>query len=144
MIYDLARPHYSDAPQFPGQFLIAWPYMSGDSAQYLLDHKFKGMGIDGLSISGYPDPHAESDAHKLLLGAQNLLLENIHIPDALPDGKRHYFAAFPILVANADGTWTRPIEWDAGDLDSDSSAPDLTASIPPSIAASMAFQRSTE
>jgi kynurenine formamidase len=124
------------------EFLTSWPYMSASGAQYLLDREVKGMGIDGLSTGGYPDPHAESDAHKLLLGAKKLLLEDIHIPDALLDGRRRHFAAFPILIANAGGSWTRPIVWDAGDLDSDSSAPELSATIPPSVAAQMVLQRS--
>jgi kynurenine formamidase len=123
------------------EFLTAWPYMSGNGAQYLLDRKVKGMGIDGLSTGGYPGKHAESDAHKLLLGAQKLLLEDIHIPDALLDGKRRHFAAFPILIANAGGAWTRPIVWDTGDLDSDSSAPEVATTIPPSVAALINLQR---
>jgi len=123
------------------EFLTAWPYMSGEGAQYLLDRKVKGMGIEGLSTGGYPDPHAESDAHKLLLGAQKLLLEDILIPDALLDGRPRHFAAFPILIANAGGAWTRPIVWDTGDLDSDSSAPELAATIPAAMAATIALQR---
>jgi len=124
------------------EFLTAWPYMSRNGAQYLLNRQVKGMGIDGLSTGGYPDPHAESDAHELLLGANKLLLEDIHIPEALLDGKHRHFSAFPILIANAGGAWTRPIVWDEGDLDSNSSASELAATIPPSVAASMALQRS--
>jgi arylformamidase len=126
------------------EFLTAWPYMSGNGAQYLLDRQVKGMGIDGLSTGGYPDKHAEADAHELLLGAEKLLLEDIYIPEALLDGKRRHFAAFPILIANAGGAWTRPIVWDDGDLDSNSSAPELAAKIPPSVAAAMELQRSAE
>jgi arylformamidase len=124
------------------EFLTAWPYMSGSGAQYLLDRQVKGMGIDGLSTGGYPDQHAEADAHELLLGAKKLLLEDIHIPEALLDGKRRHFAAFPILIANAGGAWTRPIVWDDGDLDSNSSAPELVSTIPSSVAASISLQRS--
>ena len=123
------------------EFLTAWPYMSGSGAQYLLDRNAKGMGIDGLSTGGYPDKHAEEDAHKLLLGANKLLLEDIFIPDALLDGKRRHFAAFPVLIANAGGSWTRPIVWDDGDLDTESSAPELVARIPTSIADAMVLQR---
>ena len=124
------------------EFLTAWPYMSGSGAHYLLDRQAKGMGIDTLSTGGYPEERAEANAHKLLLGAKKLLLEDIHIPEALLDGKRRHFAAFPILIANAGGAWTRPIVWDDGDLDSESSAPELATTIPPSIAAAMALQRS--
>lgn len=123
------------------EFLTAWPYMSGDGAQYLVDRKVKGMGIDGLSIGGYPDEHAEGDAHKILLGATKLLLEDIHIPKELLDGKRRHFAAFPILIANAGGAWTRPLVWDDGDLDSDSCAPEMPTRLSPNITAAIALQR---
>jgi kynurenine formamidase len=124
------------------EFLTAGPYMSGSGAQYLLDRNAKGMGIDGLSTGGYPDPHAEADAHKLLLGANKLLLEDIFIPDALLDGKRRHFAAFPVLIANAGGSWTRPVVWDDGDLDTESSAQELARKIPSSVAQAIALQRS--
>ena len=124
------------------EFLTAWPYMSGSGAQYLLERQAKGMGINGLSTGGYPDEHAEADAHKLLLGANRLLLEDIFIPDALLDGRRRHFAAFPVLIANAGGSWTRPVVWDDGDLDSEFSAPELPRAIPESVAAGMALQRS--
>ena len=123
------------------EFLTAWPYMSGDGAQYLLDRGAKGMGIDGLSTGGYPEEHAEADAHKLLLGNNKLLLEDIHIPEELLDGKVRHFAAFPILIANAGGAWTRPIVWDDGDLDTESSAPEMPTKLSPHIASAMALQR---
>lgn len=123
------------------EFLTQWPYMSGDGARYLLDRKVKGMGLDGLSTGGYPDYNAESDAHKLLLGEQKLLLEDIRIPDELLDGKRRHFAAFPILIANAGGSWVRPVVWDTGDLDRDTPAEEIRAVIPESIAAQISLQR---
>jgi arylformamidase len=124
------------------EFLTAWPYMSRSGAQYLLERQTKGMGIDALSTGGYPDEHAEAAAHKLLLGSNKLLLEDIFIPNALLDGKRRHFAAFPVLIANAGGSWTRPVVWDDGDLDTESSSPELASRIPDSVAATMALQRS--
>jgi kynurenine formamidase len=137
----LLKTGWGDKRANTKEFLTAWPYMSGDGAQYLLDRQVKGMGIDALSTGGYPEEHAEADAHKLLLGAQKLLLEDIHIPDALLDGKPRHFAAFPILIANAGGAWTRPLVWDDGDLDSDSNASEQVARIPQHVADSMALQR---
>lgn len=123
------------------EFLKQWPWMTGEGAQYLLDRKVKGMATEGLSTGGYGDAEVEGAAHKILLGAKMLLLEDIFIPTALLDGKRRHFAAFPILIANAGGAWTRPIVWDSGDLDSDSSAPEQAAKLPQSIASSIALQR---
>lgn len=141
-VFVLLKTGWGDHRINSKKFLTEWPYMSGDGAQYLLDRGVKGMGIDALSTGGYPDEHAEADAHLLLLGAQKLLLEDIHIPDALLDGKRRHFAAFPILIANASGAWTRPIVWDSGDLDGDSPAPETASRIPDSVAALIELERS--
>jgi hypothetical protein len=46
----------------------------------------------------------------------------------------------PNSVANAGGSWTRPIVWDDGDLDTESSAPELASKIPHSVAATMTLQ----
>lgn len=142
-VFALLKTGWGERRANTKEFLTAWPYMSGDGAQYLLEREVKGMGIDALSTGGYPDEEAESAAHKLLLGAKKLLLEDIHIPDALLDGKRRHFAAFPILIANAGGAWTRPIVWDDGDLDSNSSAAEQATQLPVHVAASMALQRGT-
>ena len=124
-------------------FLTSWPYMSGDGAEYLVERGVKGMGIDVLSTGGYPEEHAESDAHLVLLSHQKLLLEDIHIPDALLDGKPRRFSAFPILIANASGAWTRPIVWDSGDLDGQEPAPELATELPPSVAGLIELERSS-
>lgn len=122
-------------------FLTCWPYMSGNGAQYLLDRKVKGMGIDGLSTGGYPGTEAESAAHELLLGADKLLLEDIYIHDALMDGKQRFFMALPILIANAGGAWVRAIVWDAGDLEAETPAQQTGPVIPASITAQMELMR---
>lgn len=140
----LLKTGWGDRRANTKEFLTGWPYMSGDGAQYLLDRQVKGMGIDTLSTGGYGNEHVEGDAHKALLGAQKLLLEDIRIPDELLDGKRRHFAAFPILIANAGGAWVRPLVWDTGDLDAETPAPELRAMIPPSVAALIELQRSGE
>ncbi len=123
------------------EFLTQWPYMSGDGAQYLLDRKVKGMGLDGLSTGGYPNKEAESAAHELLLGANKLLLEDVMIPDALLDGKQRFFMALPILIANAGGAWVRAIVWDPGDLEAATPAAQTGPVIPASVAAQISLMR---
>lgn len=140
-IFVLLKTGWGDKRANTKEFLTEWPYMSGDGAKYLLERNVKGMGLDGLSTGGYPDQKAESEAHMLLLGAQKLLLEDIHIPDALLDGKRRHFAAFPILLANASGAWTRPLVWDAGDLDGEKPAPEKPAQLPTFVAEGMSLMR---
>jgi arylformamidase len=138
----LLKTGWGDRRSNTKSFLTEWPYMSGEGAKYLVDRGVKGIGIDVLSVGGYPEEHAEADAHKELLGHGKLLLEDIHIPDALLDGKRRHFAAFPILIANASGGWVRPIVWDTGDLDGEEPAPEQVASIPTSVARLIDLQRS--
>lgn len=141
-VFVLLKTGWGDKRANTKEFLTSWPYMSGEGAQYLLDRKVKGMGIDGLSTGGYPDEEAESAAHKLLLGANKLLLKDIHIPDALLDGKQRFFMALPILIANAGGAWVRAIVWDADDLEAATPAPQTGPIIPESIAAQVGLMRS--
>ena len=140
-IFVLLKTGWGDKRANTKEFLTAWPYVSGDGAQYLLDRGVKGLGIDVLSTGGYGDYHVEADAHMVLLGAEKLLLEDIRIPDELLDGKRRHFAAFPILIANAGGSWVRPVVWDTGDLDGDESAPEITAKLPEEITYPIRLQR---
>lgn len=137
----LLKTGWGDHRDNSAEFLTAWPYMTGDGAQYLLERGVKGMGIDALSTGGYGDKHAEEDAHVALLSAHKLLLEDIHIPDALLDGKRRHFAALPILVANAGGAWVRAIVWDTGDLDGEQPAPEERTEIPASVASLLDLER---
>ena len=79
-----------------------------------------------------------------MLGANKLLLEDIRIDDALLDGKKRHFAAFPILIAGAGGAWVRPVVWDDGDLDGETAVEEKTAHIPDSIRAQMQLQRGAQ
>ena len=139
----LLKTGWGDRRANTKEFLTEWPYMSGDGARYLVDREIKGFGIDVLSVGGYPDPRAEAESHQELLSRQKLLLEDIHIPDVLLDGKRRTFAAFPILIANASGSWVRALVWDAGDLDGDEPAPEQRTELPASVAGLIALERST-
>ncbi len=123
------------------EFLTEWPYMTGEGAKYLVERGVKGMGIDALSTGGYGDQHVEGDAHIELLSHNKLLLEDIHIPDELLDNKRRHFSTFPILIANAGGSWVRAIVWDTGDLDGDQPAAEKRSEIPASIASLIELER---
>lgn len=140
-VFVLLKTGWGDQRASTHRFLTRWPYMSGDGARYLLDREVKGMGLDGLSTGGYPGTAAESDAHLVLLGASKLLLEDVHIPDELLDGKERFFAALPILIANAGGAWVRAIVWDAGDLESSEPVPEYAARIPESVRGQIALMR---
>ena len=140
-VFVLLKTGWGDERNNSKKFLTQWPYMTGDGARYLVSRDVKGMGIDGLSTGGYGDEHVEGDAHRELLSHQKLLLEDIHIPDALLDGKIRRFQAFPILIANASGAWARCLVWDSGDLDSDTPAPEVRAEIPASVTSLLDMER---
>jgi arylformamidase len=141
-IFLLLKTGWGDERANTKKFLTEWPYMSGEGARYLVERGIKGFGIDVLSVGGYPDPHAEADAHLELLSHGKLLLEDIHIPDALLDGRQRHFAALPILIANAGGSWVRPIVWDKGDLDADLPAEEQRTMLPASVAGLIDLERS--
>lgn len=98
------------------EFLTAWPYLTGEGAEYLVSLGIHGVGIEGLSIGGFNDPEKETAAHKVLLGARKLIIEDICVPEAMLDGHRRHFAAFPVLIQGAGGAWTRAVAWDDGEM----------------------------
>ena len=99
------------------EFLTEWPYLTGEAAEFLVSIGVHGVGIEGLSIGGFNDPAKETAAHKVLLGAKKLIIEDIRIPDVFLDGKIRHFAAFPVLIEKAGGAWTRAVAWDKGEME---------------------------
>lgn len=112
----LLKTGWGDKRALTKEFLTAWPYLSGGGAEYLVSLGIHGVGIEGLSIGGYGDPEKETAAHKVLLGAKKLIIEDIRVPDAMLDGRIRHFAAFPVLIEKASGAWTRAVAWDEGEM----------------------------
>ncbi|MBS1803470.1 MAG: cyclase family protein [Acidobacteria bacterium] len=98
------------------ELLTPWPYLSGEGPKYLVSLGIHGVGIEGLSIGGFDDPEKETAAHKALLSAKRLIIEDIRVPTALLDGKWRHFAAFPVLIQGAGEAWTRAVAWDEGKM----------------------------
>jgi len=112
----LLKTGWAEKRALTKEFLTAWPYLTGEGAEYLISLGIHGVGIEGLSIGGFNDPEKETAAHKALLGAKKLIIEDIRIPEAMLDGKRRHFAAFPVLIQGAGGAWTRAVAWDEGEM----------------------------
>jgi arylformamidase len=110
----LLKTGWGDKRGLTKEFLTEWPYLTGEGAEYLVSLGIHGVGIEGLSIGGYDDPEKETAAHRVLLGAKKLIIEDICVPVEMLDGKVRHLAAFPILVENASGAWTRAVAWDEG------------------------------
>ena len=95
------------------EYLTAWPYLDGSGAEFLVSLGIKGVGTDGLSIGGWGDSAKGRPAHAALLGAGKFVVEDMYIPDALMDGKKRVFCAFPILLKGCGGAWVRAVAWDS-------------------------------
>lgn len=112
----LLKTGWAEKRALTREFLTAWPYLTGEGAEYLVSRGIHGVGIEGLSIGGWDDPEKETAAHKILLGAKKLIIEDICVPEAMLDGRTRHFAAFPVLIQGAGGAWTRAVAWDEGEM----------------------------
>ena len=112
----LLKTGWAEKRALSKEFLTAWPYLTGEGAEYLVSRGIHGVGIEGLSIGGWDDPEKETAAHKILLGAKKLIIEDICVPEAMLDGRTRHFAAFPVLIQGAGGAWTRAVAWDEGEM----------------------------
>jgi arylformamidase len=112
----LLKTGWAEKRALTKEFLTTWPYLTREGAEYLVSLGIHGVGIEGLSIGGYDNPEKETAAHKVLLGARKLIIEDISVPEAMLDGRTRHFAAFPVLVQGAGGAWTRAVAWDAGEM----------------------------
>ena len=112
----LLKTGWAEKRALTKEFLTTWPYPPGEGAEYLISLGIHGVEIEGLSIGGFDDPEKETAALKALLSAKKLIIEDIRVPEALLDGKRRHFAAFPVLIQGAGGAWTRAVAWDAGEM----------------------------
>lgn len=112
----LLKTGWAEKRALTNEFLTAWHYLTGEGAEYLVSRGIHGIGIEGLSIGGWDDPEKETAAHKVLLGAKKLIIEDICVPEAMLDGRTRHFAAFPVLIQGAGGAWTRAVAWDEGEM----------------------------
>ncbi|MBO4312068.1 MAG: cyclase family protein [Desulfovibrionaceae bacterium] len=87
-------------------YLKDYPTLEPEAAEWLAGLGLKGVGLDTIS----PDPLDSSTlpAHRLLLGAGTLLIENLCNLGPLC-GRRLFFAALPLPLARADGAQVRAV-----------------------------------
>lgn len=86
------------------EYFRDYPHLSPDAARLLASFPLKGLGLDAPS----PDPVDSEDypAHRILLAAGFVLVENLRGLEALPgDGFR--FLALPLPIAGGDGSPVR-------------------------------------
>lgn len=90
------------------EYLFHSPWLSGEAANWLVDKKINGVGIDHFSIGGSNPDHVQAP-HKILLEAEVLILEELYFPKVLLERERWYLIAFPLKLPGASGSLVRVV-----------------------------------
>lgn len=87
------------------EFIFKSPYLSNEGAQYLVDKKVRGIGIDHFSIGGTVDENYET--HRIILNANIWIAEGLQLNDpALQQGSWHVMS-LPLKVRESSGAPAR-------------------------------------
>jgi len=84
------------------------PYLSGESAQWLVDRGAKIVGVDFVTVDLPPKLRQKGfncPAHQTLLGHEVLIIENLYLEEVA--GRRLQVFCFPIKIRGSDGAPTR-------------------------------------
>lgn len=85
------------------------PYLSPDGAEWLVEQKIRGVGIDHYSIAGPRDP-MNSRTHEILLGANVWIVEELSFPDEVFTLPQPFeFWSLPINLRGHTGAFCRPV-----------------------------------
>src|SRR6476659_9613431 len=85
------------------------PFLSTDGAQWLVERRVRGVGIDHYSISGAAEPN-NARVHEILLGGGTWIVEELKFPPevfALPQPVK--FWSLPINFKGFSGAFCRPV-----------------------------------
>ena len=88
------------------EYKFDFPALTEDAAEWLLQFNLKGIGLDTISI----DPFESTDlpVHKIILGNNMIIIENLTNLDTLLDVE-FIFSCFPLRIEDADGSPTRAV-----------------------------------
>ena len=105
----LLNTGWGDKRAKTAEWLYQAPYLAPDGAQWLVDRKVKGVGIDHYSIGGNDDPD-NSLTHEILLGAGIWVVEEL----CFREGWREavigaIFQAVPLLLPGFSGSPCRAL-----------------------------------
>ncbi len=84
------------------QYVDAFPYLSVEFAEKVVELGVKAVGLDFIS----PDQVGDEAAHKVLLGNEVGIIENLNNLEAL-DCQNFLFSAAPLLIDGAEGSFVR-------------------------------------
>ncbi|MDK2955612.1 MAG: hypothetical protein PWQ57_1108 [Desulfovibrionales bacterium] len=86
------------------EYFESWPALSPEAAQWLAGLGLKGVGVDAASVDS-PEA-AELPAHRALLGANMVVVENLRRLGELP-AQDFFLNVLPLPIAEADGSPVR-------------------------------------
>ena len=89
-------------------YCAEWPFLSVEGAQWLLDKGVKGIGIDTLSMGG-PGEGEGAPTHKLLLGHNIWLAEELNLTRELFTSERWYVSVYPLKLKGFSGAPARAV-----------------------------------
>jgi arylformamidase len=115
MLHNGWDEYYGRTPEY----LFEWPYLTGESAQYLSELEPKAVGIDGMSVAGWGDevpahgPTTDvsaADSHVPLLENDVLPIEEVRNLGQVLEGRatrRAYFLYPPLNFQGTSGSSVR-------------------------------------
>ena len=85
------------------------PHLSPDGAEWLVERKIRGVGIDHYSIAGPRDP-VNSRTHTILLQANVWIVEELSFPEEIFRVAQPFeFMSLPINFRGFTGSFCRPV-----------------------------------
>lgn len=101
----LLRTRNSDRPWYEEPFREDFVYVSADAARYLAECGVALVGVDYLSVGGFP---ADGEAtHRALLEAGILIVEGLDLGAVAPGG--YELVCLPLPLAGSDGAPARAL-----------------------------------
>lgn len=88
------------------QYFQGFPVLSSEAAQWLVEARIQGVGIDMISVDEVDS--TEFAVHNILLGADLVIIENLTNLEVLPDSLFSFFC-FPLKIEQADGSPVRAV-----------------------------------
>jgi len=100
---------WGDRRRRTDEWLYRSPFLSTDGAEWLVERRVRGVGIDHYSISGAAEPN-NARVHEILLGAGVWIVEDLLFPDevfSLPQPVK--FWSLPVNFRGFSGAFCRPV-----------------------------------
>ncbi|WP_082234093.1 cyclase family protein [Halobacillus massiliensis] len=92
---------------FEDEFNFEFIYVKEDAANYLVEKKIRGVGIDSLGIERSQPEHP---THKALFGAGIIVIEGLRLKDV--DPKSYQMVAAPMKLLGTDASPARVLLFD--------------------------------